>query len=109
MSGEAKNTDTSGRSRPSDKGGPSHPDPEVRGGGAGLPKSFFGLFRPRFGLKIRGGPRPPGPSPRSSTGYIVIQFKMQIHMRNSTRKINFVLSPCQHRDNFFQCQFLCLL
>ena len=32
----------SGRSRPSDKGGPGHPDPEIRGGG--LP------FGPHFGL-----------------------------------------------------------
>ena len=32
----------SGESRPSDKGGaPSHPDPEIRGGG-GLQKNFFG-------------------------------------------------------------------
>ena len=44
----------SGGSRPSDKGGPGHPDPEIRGGG--LP------FGPHFGLKIRGGPGPPGPS-----------------------------------------------
>ena len=28
----------SGRSRPSDKGGPSHPDPEIRRGGGGLKK-----------------------------------------------------------------------
>ena len=49
----------SGRSRPSDKGGPGHPDPEIRGRGGGVKKSFF---RPQFGLKIR-GERPPGPLP----------------------------------------------
>ena len=49
----------SGGSRPSDKGGPGHPDPEIRGGG--LP------FGPHFGLKIRGGgPRPPRSLPGSA-------------------------------------------
>ena len=53
----------SGVSRPSDEGGPGHPDPEIRGRGGGFKKSFFG---PQFGLEIRGrggGGRPPGPSP----------------------------------------------
>ena len=36
-------------------------------GGSGLPKKFFGPFGPQFGLKIRGGPVPLGPSPGSAT------------------------------------------
>ena len=40
-------------------GGGGHPDPEIRGGGR--------PFGSQFGLKIRGGPGPPGPSPRSAT------------------------------------------
>ena len=33
----------SGGSRPSDNGGPGHPDPEIKwGGGGGLKKIFFG-------------------------------------------------------------------
>ena len=38
----------SGGSRPSDKGGPVHPDPEMRGGGGGVSKFFFRPFRPHF-------------------------------------------------------------
>ena len=34
----------SGESRPSDKGGPSHPDPEIRRGGGGLKKKFLQPF-----------------------------------------------------------------
>ena len=45
----------SGRSRPSDEGWPGHPDPEIRGVGAGLKISFFGPFGP------------PGPYPGSAT------------------------------------------
>ena len=55
----------SGGSRPSDKGGPSHPDPEM--GGGGVQKEFFWPFGPQIGLKKRGGPSPPGTSPRSAT------------------------------------------
>ena len=47
----------SGVSRPSDEGGPGHPDPEIGGGGGGVKKSFFG---PQFGLEIRGGGAAPG-------------------------------------------------
>ena len=50
----------SGGSRPSDKGwrggGGGHPDPEISGG-----KIFFRPIGPQFGLKLRGGPRHPGP------------------------------------------------
>ena len=45
------------------------PDPEIRVGG-GTPASkniFFRPFGPHFGLKIRGGLGPPGPSPGSAT------------------------------------------
>ena len=40
------------------------------GGGAGggcLQKNFFRPFGPQFGLKIKGGPGPPSPSPGSAT------------------------------------------
>ena len=55
---------SSGRSRPSDKGAPGHPDPEI-GSGDRPQKNFFRLFGPYFGLKVRGGPAPPCSSPRS--------------------------------------------
>ena len=42
--------------------GGSHPDPEKRGK-VGLKKNCFQPFRPQFGLRIKGGPRPPGPLP----------------------------------------------
>ena len=39
------------------------PDLEITGGGGGAPpRNFLGLFRPQFGLKIRGG-QPPWPAP----------------------------------------------
>ena len=44
----------SGRSRPSDKGEPGHPDPEKKSGGRGSQKKFFQPFGPQFRLKIRG-------------------------------------------------------
>ena len=49
-----------GRSRPSDKGGPSHPNPEIRGGGGGRPQNFFWPFGSHCGKK-KGGPGPCGP------------------------------------------------
>ena len=55
----------SGGSRPSDKGGPGNPDPEIRGK-VRSQKNFFPHFGPQFGLKIRGGPGSPGPSPGST-------------------------------------------
>ena len=47
-----------GGSRPPDKGGGGHPNPEIRRRGP-VSKTFF--FGPQFGLKIKG--RPPGPLP----------------------------------------------
>ena len=46
----------SGGSRPSDKGEPGHPDPEMKGGGGGErpPKKVFRPLGPHFCLKIRG-------------------------------------------------------
>ena len=58
---------SSGGSRPSDRVGAGHPEPEIRGG-PGLQKRFFRPFGPHFGLKIRGWPWPPGPLPGSATG-----------------------------------------
>ena len=48
-------------------GGGGHPDPEI-GGGVVSKKFFFRPFGRQFGLKIRGTPAPPGPSPGSATG-----------------------------------------
>ena len=55
----------SGRSRPSDKGGPGHPDPEirVRVRGPGLEQIFFVWSKNKGGE----GVGPPGPSPGSAT------------------------------------------
>ena len=43
------------------------PDLEIRDGGGSLQKKFFPPFGPQFGLKLRGGPGPSGPSPGSAT------------------------------------------
>ena len=37
-------------------------DLQLRGGGRRSTKNFFRHFVPHFGLKIRGGPEPPGPT-----------------------------------------------
>ena len=44
-------------------------DPEIKaGGGEAVSKNnFFRVFGPQFGLKIRGGRAPLGPSPGSAT------------------------------------------
>ena len=41
---------------------PGHPDPEIRGGGAGLQKNFSALWASVWSKNKRGGP-----SPRSAT------------------------------------------
>ena len=78
----------SGGSRPSDKGGPSHPDPEMGGGGGGVQKEFFWPFGPQIGLKKRGGPSPPGTSPRSATAIErgVFAIAMIYHVGNYSAK-----------------------
>ena len=49
-------------SRPSNNGGPCHPDPVISGGeGGGLQKNFFWPFGPQFGLIIGGIRRGSGP------------------------------------------------
>ena len=55
----------SGGSRLSDKGGPDHPDPEIRGERVSK-KIFFGLWASVWS-KNKGGRPPPGTSPRSAT------------------------------------------
>ena len=50
----------SGGSRPSDNGGPGHPDPEIKWGWGRSQKIFFRLFGPLFGIKISAPPPPPG-------------------------------------------------
>ena len=61
----------SGGSRPSDKGGDGHPDPEIRGvgGGGGRPpyKLFSALWASFWSKNKGGGPGLPGPSPGSAT------------------------------------------
>ena len=52
----------SGGSRPSDKGGGGHPDPEIRGG-PGLKKIFFSALRASFWSKNKGGGRAPQAPP----------------------------------------------
>ena len=47
----------SDESRPSDKGEPGHPDPELRGGGGSLEK-FFGTVVASKWSQNKGGPRP---------------------------------------------------
>ena len=78
----------SGGSRPSDKGGPSHPDPEIRwGGGSVSKKLFFWPFGPQSGLIIRGA-APPGTSPRSATAIErgVFAIAMIYHVGNYSAK-----------------------
>ena len=70
------------------RGGGGHPDPEIRGGGAGLQNKFFRPFRPRFGKKIRCGDQapPPGPFPGSTTELIHIARGIQMGHYCSLRK-----------------------
>ena len=64
-----------GGSRLQIRGGPGHPDPEIKageerlGGGAVLKNIFFVPLEPQFGLKIRGTPGLLGPSPVSASVY----------------------------------------
>jgi len=53
--------------RPSDKGGPGHPDPEIRGA-PGL-KIFFSALRASVWSKNKGERAPPGPSPGYASEY----------------------------------------
>ena len=53
----------------------SHLDPEIRGGGGGIPKKIFQPLGPQLGLKIRGGLGPPGPLPWMGTEKCVNFFK----------------------------------
>ena len=53
----------SGGSRRSD----NHPDPEIRGGGGRSPKKCFSALRALVWSNNKGGPGPPGPSPKSAT------------------------------------------
>ena len=53
----------SGGSRPSDKGAPRHPDPDIRwwGGGPGLERKIFQPFGPSVWSKNKGGRAPLDP------------------------------------------------
>ena len=58
-------TQNSAGCRPSDKGGGAWGIIQTfrKRGGLVSQKNFFGPFGPQFGLKIRGDPGPPDPSP----------------------------------------------
>ena len=60
-------------------------DLEIRGGGEGgrSPRKIFRPFGPQFGLKIRGEPGPPGPSPGSVT--VFSRYRVVV-MMGSTRR-----------------------
>ena len=61
----------SGKSRPLDKWGGGHPDPEIRGGPS---QNFVSALWASVWSNNKGGPRPPGPSPGSATGLFVCVF-----------------------------------
>ena len=68
----------SGGSRPSDDGGPGHPDPEIKlGGGGRSQKIFFRLFGPQFGLKIRAPPRAPHLDPTLSVLHKELEYEVE--------------------------------
>ena len=81
----------SGGSRPSHKGRPGYPDPEIRGW-HGLKKDLLRLFGPQFGLKIRwggglgrGGRAPPlDPSLKSNMIYARIRTDSVCQFSNLT-------------------------
>ena len=73
------------------------PDLQIRGaqviqtlrwGGGGVQKEFFWPFGPQIGLKKRGGPSPPGTSPRSATAIErgVFAIAMIYHVGNYSAK-----------------------
>ena len=67
--------DGRGESRPSDKGGGGHPDPEIRRGGS-VSKHFFSVLRVSVWSKHKGGgaraPGSPGPSPGPANGSVSV-------------------------------------
>ena len=74
-----------GGSRSSDKGGAGHPGGRSSGGPVSK-KKCFRPFGPQFGLRIRGDPSPPDPSPGFTTeGYgknrYVSILKSQVHTK----------------------------
>ena len=72
------------------------PDLQIRGAqviqtlrwGGGVQKEFFWPFGPQIGLKKRGGPSPPGTSPRSATAIErgVFAIAMIYHVGNYSAK-----------------------
>ena len=80
----------SGGSRPSDKGGPGHPDPEIRGEGGWSPKKFFSTLQASVWSKNKGGPGSLGTSPRSATaierGVLNFAIAMIYHVGNYSAK-----------------------
>ena len=96
----------SGGSRPPDNGGPGHPDPGMRRGRF-KKKYIFRPFGPQFGLEIRRGSGPPGPSPgsaicqMSSTELenLIIDSHLFITFLSF---FNLLRSYC-HLENFWRC------
>ena len=58
------------------------PDLQIRGGGGGVsPRNFFRRFMASFGLKIRGDPGLPGPSPGFATVVTINPLSSKVHIR----------------------------
>ena len=59
------------------RGEPSHPDPEIKGGGGAVSKKMFQPFGPQFGLTIRrggGGGWGGGQSPGSINAKVTVKI-----------------------------------
>ena len=71
------------------RGEPSHPDPEIKGGGAVSKKKLFQPFGPQVGLTIRGegwgggG----GPSPGSITAKVTVKIEIVQKVKHSKKYI----------------------
>ena len=74
------------------RGEPSHPDPEIKGGGAVSRKKLFQPFGPQFGLTIRGGRGGgglggSGPSPGSITAKVTVKIEIVQKVKHSKKYI----------------------
>ena len=69
------------------RGEPSHPDPEIKGGGAVSKKKLFQPFGPQFGLTIRGEGWGGGPSPGSITAKVTVKIEIVQKVKHSKKYI----------------------
>ena len=76
----------SGATKPSAKGAPSHPDPEIRERKGFSKKFLFSALRASLCSKKRGWAPPLGPSPGSATGTSLRSW------RDSGRQVRYVVS-----------------